>query len=357
MSGQSFPQDVVAGTQLVVPSIHSPNYITEVSGWTINLDGSAEFNNLTIRGTFSGTNFIINSSGAFFYSPSEGAGNLIVSIATSAGSDSFGNTYPKGINVTTGTISGTSISAGTISGTTISGGSVSGTTISGGTISGTTISGTTFDGTDFIMNGSGMFLYSGTPGSGDMTVSIASTSGTDSFGNTYQSGVTSYSGSTYAALNDAGIELSSGSPSNPATVTAFGAGEAIFQSGDVSSGDTSAGVSVQSADANGGTSNISLVAGTVTATGAISASGAISGNTLSSTGNITAGNNLGVDGGTVFVGTGGASITASNFNMVPQMGVPANYPLTTSGGTTQVNNACACLNQLIGELINRGMIA
>lgn len=348
MSGQSFPQDVVAGTQLVVPSIHSPNYITEVSGWTINLDGSAEFNNLTIRGTFSGTDFIINSSGAFFYSPSEGAGNLIVSIASSAGTDSFGNSYPKGINVTTGTISGASISAGTISGT----------TISGGTISGTTISGTTFDGTDFIMNGSGLFVYSGTPGSGNLIASIAPASGTDSFGNSYQAGMTTYSGSsTYASLDDASLLLSTGSPYSPGAVDANAAGSILLISGEVNSGDTEASVTVESADANGGTSNISLVAGTVSATGAISASGAISGNTLSSTGNITAGNNLGVDGGTIYVGTGGANITAQNFNMDPPMGVPTNYPLTTSGGTTQVNEACACLNNLIGELINRGMIS
>lgn len=96
MSGQSFPQDVVAGTQLVVPSIHSPNFITQVSGWTINLDGSAEFNNLTIRGTFSGNNFILNSSGMFFYSPSEAAGNLIFSITPTTGTDSFGNAYLTG---------------------------------------------------------------------------------------------------------------------------------------------------------------------------------------------------------------------------------------------------------------------
>jgi hypothetical protein len=172
MSGQSFPQDVVAGTQLVVPAIHSPNYLTGSTGWTINLDGSAEFNNLTIRGTFSGTNFIVNSSGAFFYSPTEAHGNLIVSIASAAGTDAFGNAYPKGINVTTG--------------------SISGTTITGTTITGSTISGTTFSGTDFITNASGSFYYSSTPAAGNLIASIASADGTDSFGNAYLAGVTSY---------------------------------------------------------------------------------------------------------------------------------------------------------------------
>ena len=87
---------VVGGTSLRRQSIRSPNYATGVSGWTINQDGSAEFNNLTIRGTFAGTNFIINSAGAFFYSPSEAAGNLVASIAATAGVDAFGNNYVTG---------------------------------------------------------------------------------------------------------------------------------------------------------------------------------------------------------------------------------------------------------------------
>lgn len=77
--------------------LRSPNYVTGISGWTINQDGSAEFNNLTIRGTFKGTDFIINSSGAFFYNGAPALGNLIASIASVAGTDSFGNAYQAGI--------------------------------------------------------------------------------------------------------------------------------------------------------------------------------------------------------------------------------------------------------------------
>lgn len=69
-----------ANGQLVLPSITSPNFVTGVSGWTIRKDGSAEFNNLTVRGTFNGTNYRLNSSGAFFYSGVPAAGNLIESI-------------------------------------------------------------------------------------------------------------------------------------------------------------------------------------------------------------------------------------------------------------------------------------
>lgn len=87
---------VVGSTILRRPAIQSPNFVTGVSGWTVNSDGSAEFNNLTIRGTFNGTDFVINTSGAFFYSAAPAAGNLIASIAITAGTDAFGNHYVDG---------------------------------------------------------------------------------------------------------------------------------------------------------------------------------------------------------------------------------------------------------------------
>lgn len=48
------------------------------------------------------------------------------------------------------------------------------------------ISGTASDGSV------GLFVYAGTPGAGNLVGSIASTSGTDQFGNTYLAGITSY---------------------------------------------------------------------------------------------------------------------------------------------------------------------
>lgn len=95
---------VVGSTVLRRPAIQSPNYVATVSGWTINADGSAEFNNLTIRGTFNGTDFIMNSSGLFIYSGTPALGNLLISLAPAAGTDSFGNAYEQGIAsyVTTG---------------------------------------------------------------------------------------------------------------------------------------------------------------------------------------------------------------------------------------------------------------
>jgi hypothetical protein len=50
--GFEFDMPPVAGVVLVRSAIQSPNYVTTISGWTINQDGSAEFNNILVRGDF-----------------------------------------------------------------------------------------------------------------------------------------------------------------------------------------------------------------------------------------------------------------------------------------------------------------
>lgn len=45
----TFSNSVVAGLTLVRPAIRSPNYQQGVAGWSVNQDGSAEFNNATLR--------------------------------------------------------------------------------------------------------------------------------------------------------------------------------------------------------------------------------------------------------------------------------------------------------------------
>jgi hypothetical protein len=92
-------QLVNASNALIRSAIHSPNYVATVSGWSINKDGTAEFDNLTIRGVFEGTNFIINSSGLFLYSGAPALGNLITAISATAGIDQFGNAYLENTTV------------------------------------------------------------------------------------------------------------------------------------------------------------------------------------------------------------------------------------------------------------------
>src|SRR6266704_659154 len=89
---------VVGSTVLRRPAIQSPNYAAGAAGWTVNADGSAEFNALTLRSVFQGGNFVINNLGMFVYSALPPAlGGLVASLGvTAAGTDSAGNAYLTG---------------------------------------------------------------------------------------------------------------------------------------------------------------------------------------------------------------------------------------------------------------------
>ena len=162
------PDESVFSQFLRLAFLRSPNYAAGVSGWTINQDGSAEFNNLTIRGTFNGTNFVINSSGAFFYNGTPAAGNLIASIASASGTDSHGNTYLAGITSYDTSFGGV-------------------TEIDGANVE-------LFSGLNLlqILNPNGHFIYTPNAAAGNLIASVAPAGGTDGFGNAYQRGVTSY---------------------------------------------------------------------------------------------------------------------------------------------------------------------
>jgi hypothetical protein len=54
----AFNDTPVAGTTLTAASIHSPNYAQGASGWSIFKDGSAEFQNVLVRGTITGSQII-----------------------------------------------------------------------------------------------------------------------------------------------------------------------------------------------------------------------------------------------------------------------------------------------------------
>lgn len=58
-----FRNSVVGGVTLVRPAIRSPNYDPGVAGWSIDIDGSAEFNDVTVRGTLESSNYVPGVSG------------------------------------------------------------------------------------------------------------------------------------------------------------------------------------------------------------------------------------------------------------------------------------------------------
>lgn len=91
-NGSAYFLGLTAGMgSLVIPSVQSPNFLTGVSGWQIRKDGSAEFNNIVIRGgeTIGGTTLGYNGTPAL--------GNMALSISTTGGTDAFGNVFRPGI--------------------------------------------------------------------------------------------------------------------------------------------------------------------------------------------------------------------------------------------------------------------
>lgn len=103
-----FKHDIAGGGgNLVIPALQSPNYQPGVSGWQISKSGNAEFNDTTVRGTiagsvFEGTDFEISTSGLFFYSGTPAAGNLVMALANTAGTDAYGNPYKAGVTAIAG---------------------------------------------------------------------------------------------------------------------------------------------------------------------------------------------------------------------------------------------------------------
>lgn len=62
-----FNDIVVANTTLIRDAIHSQVYTPGIAGWSINKDGTAEFANTTIRGTFIAGDVTIDSTGFHYH--------------------------------------------------------------------------------------------------------------------------------------------------------------------------------------------------------------------------------------------------------------------------------------------------
>lgn len=108
--------------------------------------------------TITGANIVADGSAGQFliYSGTPESGNLIGSWSGVSGTDGFGNTYPAGLSVQQGVITGLDIDSVTITNATLQGDILDGSTISGPQISGGTISETnvTFD-----SNGGNLLVY------------------------------------------------------------------------------------------------------------------------------------------------------------------------------------------------------
>jgi len=119
-----------------------------------------------------------------------------------------------------------------------------------------TVSGS-FMGTDFLITDAGIFLYSGTPGVGNLVASMVPgvSTVTDPEGNTAQPGVTSYAAGTgeddYSSLFNAQLLLSLAGMSTPASIQMIEAAQVQWNSGLQTSSDSPASILLQSAEASG----------------------------------------------------------------------------------------------------------
>jgi hypothetical protein len=61
-----FSNSIIAGGgTLTRVAIRSPNYVATLTGWTINRDGSAEFNNVNVRGNSNLGTLSVSSTSSF----------------------------------------------------------------------------------------------------------------------------------------------------------------------------------------------------------------------------------------------------------------------------------------------------
>src|SRR5215471_14188279 len=133
-----FADPIVGGVdKLIRKAIQSPNFIAGVQGWSINRDGTAEFNELTIIASSTGAAILI-------YNGPAALGNLIGSWSAVATTDSFGNAIPAGIFATQGTFTGmqlvnTLLTQCILNQAVIDSADISNTDITGGTVTETTI--------------------------------------------------------------------------------------------------------------------------------------------------------------------------------------------------------------------------
>ena len=95
-----FTNDAVGGITLVRQAIQSPNFVQNpLTGWSIDRNGNAYFESLTLGSgsTFTGTDYIINDNGVFFYSGTPAFNNLMASFTNASGTDAYGNVYLLGV--------------------------------------------------------------------------------------------------------------------------------------------------------------------------------------------------------------------------------------------------------------------
>lgn len=167
---EGFANPIVGGGgALVYPSIHSPDYVPGVSGWSIDRDGNAEFNSITLPPGTGGATIFAQAATPSAHAAGDlwintGNANEVLT-STAAGSASWvAQQFGTGA-ILPGAITAALIAANTITAAQLAAGIVYAGIINGTTVSAATFNGSVFNGSAFTANQAGEFYYSGaTPG-------------------------------------------------------------------------------------------------------------------------------------------------------------------------------------------------
>lgn len=195
MGGFSNPI-IGGGGNLVYPSIQSPDFsLAGKTGWAILKNGNAYFFNIVAEGTitaseFIGTDYLLTSAGAFWYSGTPGSGNLIFCIVPpGTTTDPFGNAVSSSAVMQAGSIA-------------------NGCLIINDT-GDFAIQNSSGNAVVFFYHGDGSARFYGSTGvvAGGLKVAIAPAAGTDGAGNKYYQGLTVYGSGGASAI---GIQLPTG---------------------------------------------------------------------------------------------------------------------------------------------------
>jgi hypothetical protein len=184
---------------------------------------------------------------------------------------------------------------------------------------------------------SGFFTYSPAPGAGNLTASITAVAGLDPYNNHYLANISSYGGNFAASLDTGFVTFYTGSLAGgwtPVATVTVSAGGVLF---------LTAGAGINLADPAEAGSTLK-VDGLLTALAGLAVTGGTTTDTLLVTGVATFDSTIDAITSTIDVHNGNV-----NLNMAS----PPNYP--TAGKTLAQTQAC--LDGLIGSMINRQLVA
>lgn len=246
MTSMDFGDPILGGTILRRSSIQSPNYVPGVSGWAINADGSAQFNNITVPPGTTGNSIYAQGTAP----TAKAAGDLWINTASGNQISVWNGTAWVPYQWGTSAIASGAITTPLVAANAITTGQLAAGIVYAGIVDGTIVKAQTF----IAQGTAGEYLgYSGAPAVGNLVFSISVIPTTDTPGNKVLSGETTYSGNQAVQQSAGAISFytninNQGGPGQPVPgqIVASGTyqGELIIAGGQAASTDGNPGIQI-----------------------------------------------------------------------------------------------------------------